>query len=120
MAGVSETEFWQSSLRYLNNRLEGHRKNFEMETQVRYEVARYQVAQNLLFSGMTVKKGKTLKPTDMGKFRWEMSEKELEELEKEQAPTDPVALATMQDKVFKAIESGSIKWEPVTNINDIK
>lgn len=120
MTGMGESEFWGCTLRYLYNRLEGHRKNIEIQTQTQYEVARYLATQNVLYSGRTVKDGKELRPADLGKFRWELSEKELAELEKQEAPTDPVALATMQDKVFKAIESGSIKWEPVTNINDIK
>jgi hypothetical protein len=116
MAGMSESEFWGCSLRYLYNRLEGHRKGFEMQMQVQYEVARYGAMLALL---PNVKKGKEMKPTDLGKFRWELSEKELAELEKEQAPTDPAALAAMQEKVFKAIEEGKIKWEPV-GLNEIK
>lgn len=117
MAGMGEAEFWQTSLRYLFNRLEGYRKAKEIETQVTYEVARWQAMQMLL---PHLQKGKTLKVTDLGKFYWELSEKEKAALEKEAEKTDPTKLAAMQEKVHKAIEEGRIKWEPVTNVNDLK
>ena len=117
MVGMSEREVWTSTLRFFYNRLEGYRKEKEIAAQVQYEVARYQAMQVLL---PNLKKGKTLKVTDLGKFFWELSEKERSEIEKEAEKADPVALAAMQDKVHKAIEEGRIKWEPVTNMNEIK
>lgn len=67
-SGLTEIEFWASSLRYLYNLADG----ISRDGQIRFEAARLtgaiMVAQNL-------KKGKTLKLTDVWRFEWEESSK---------------------------------------------
>lgn len=111
MAGMSEAEFWGCTLRYLYNRLEGYRKAREMDVQAKYEVARYNA---MLVLSPNVKKGKSLKVTDLGKFDWELTEKERKAMERE--PLDEKRFKELQAKLEKGLQEGTIKWEPVKDV----
>lgn len=116
MAGISEHEFWRSTLKYLYHRFEGLRKLEKMRVQSKYEVARYMAA---LLLQPYAKGGKAIKEKDLGRFYWELTEKEKKELEKK-GTVDETKFKELQEKLDKGLKAGTIKWEPVKNIKDIK
>ena len=99
--GMSESEFWRTSLRYLYNRLEGNQKVKEVEMQQRYEIARY-LAANVV--GPHVKKGAIKRLTDLGEFPWEISERK---------PVDTALVEALKAKLEAKLAENSMEWKPV-------
>lgn len=106
--GMSESEFWRTSLRYLYNRLEGYQKMREMESRERYEVARYMAA---ITVGPHVKKGAIKRLTDLGEFPWEISERK---------PIDTKRIEDLKEKLEAKLASGGIEWQPVSSMDLIQ
>lgn len=116
MAGMSESEFWSSSLRYMYRRIEGMRHLNEMKIQAMYEVARYQAS---IMLQPYAKKNSSIKPSDLGKFIWEMSTSEME-LDKakseERLKTEAKRIEELQQRLAEGLKAGTIDWKPVNSI----
>lgn len=78
--GMSEQEFYDTTLRAITLKAEGHRRAIERQEQVAWERARWLAA---VLVQPYVPKGKRLKTTDLAVFPWETpgGRKELTERE---------------------------------------
>ena len=67
---MSEAEFWDSTLRGITLKAEGHRRAVEMRERSEWERARWLAA---IMIAPYAPKGKTIKPSDIARFPWEES-----------------------------------------------
>lgn len=74
---MSEAEFWDTTLRAISLKAEGRRRAGGVLEQSRWERTRWLAA---LLLSPNVKKGKTLRPRDLGLFPWEKERLQRKEL----------------------------------------